>query len=244
MIPDKKVLPSFFTVLNLFFGLLAIVILLESNFEGAAWFIILAVLCDGMDGKLARLTRTESRFGFEMDSLADLVSFGVAPALFLYRWTFYDISLFGFLFIFLYLLAGVYRLARFNVVQAGDRSQGYIGLPIPVAAMCLAAFYLFQSHTWSNHVEIILIFLCLLLTVLMFSGIPYDWPKLLLHGNKWQKIGSIILLVCVILMAVFPNAFLFPALFAYVSLGFGRWIFAWLRGDVSGRAFYHPTRFL
>lgn len=239
---DKKTLPSLFTTLNLFFGLLAIVFVIETHYEAAAWFIILAVLCDGMDGKLARLTQTESRFGFEMDSLCDLVSFGVAPVVLMYRWTFYDISLFGFIIIFLYLFAGVYRLARFNVVQEGDRSRGYIGLPIPVAAMTLSAFLLFQKHTLEVDVLPSVSLLCLLMNVLMLSGVPYDWPKLMLHGDRGQQITSVLLLLTVLLMAVMPQIFLFPVLFVYTGFGLGRWIVAWLRGEVPGKAFYHPTQ--
>jgi phosphatidylserine synthase len=144
--------------------------------------------------------------------------------------------------VFLYVMAGVYRLARFNVVQAGDRSRGYVGLPIPVAGMTLAAFYLFDDRFDFVHPAVSTFVLCGLFAALMVGGIRYDWPKLMYHGSRLQKIQSTILLVIVLLMALVPGVVLFPALFFYVIYGIVRAIAAWIRGDVTAGELIHPVK--
>lgn len=239
---DKKNIPSLFTVLNLFCGFLSIILSIEGNLLAAPWLIILAVLCDGMDGKLARLIHTETHLGFELDSLADAVSFGAAPAVLLYQRAFSHFHVFGFFMVFLYLMAGIYRLARFNVIQQGDRSQGYIGLPIPVAAMNLAAWQLFDIQFRLGNPVIPPVMMCLFLSLVMVSGIRYDWPKLNFHGSALQKTQSVLLIAGVILMAVFPGAVLFPILLLYILHGIGRGVAAWIRGDISAEDLIHPVK--
>lgn len=242
MQPNFKTLPSVFTCLNLFFGFAALIQTARQDVETAAWFIIIAVLCDGMDGKVARWTGTDSVYGFEMDSLADLVSFGAAPAFLAYASGLQDLGIPGFLIAFLYLLAGLYRLARFNVIQAGDRTRGYIGLPIPVAGMFIAAFGLFQLHMKTIVHHGILVFLFAGLSVLMVSTVPYDWPVLNFHLSLYHKLKSVFILLCVMSMAVLPYWCLFPVLGLYILLGFAEWIFAWMRGEVNAHDFFHVVR--
>ncbi len=239
---DKKNIPSLFTVLNLLCGFLSIIQSIEGNLLAAPWLIILAVLCDGMDGKLARLIHTETRLGFELDSLSDVVSFGVAPAVLLYLRVFSDFHVLGFFMVFLYLMAGVYRLARFNVIQQGDRTEGYVGLPIPVGAMGLAAWQLFDLQFRLGNPFIPPVGLSLFFSLVMISGIRYDWPKLNFHGSRLQKVQSVLLIVGVILMAVFPGVVLFPILILYILHGIGRGVAAWIRGDISAEELIHPVK--
>ena len=241
---DKKYVPGLFTVLNLFCGMLSIVQSMEGQFFAAAWFIILAVLCDGMDGKLARLTHTETRFGFELDSLCDVVSFGVAPAILCYRWVFQDLRVFGFFIVFFYLMAGVYRLTRFNVIQNGDRTHGYLGLPIPVAAMGFSGFYLFHDRFDPGNPAPAAVVLCTVFALIMVSGVRYDWPRLNFHGSTLERIGSVLLLAGVILMAVIPGVVLFPVLSLYIIQGIIRAVAACIRGDVSAGDLFHPIKSL
>jgi len=237
-----KSLPSLFTCLNLLFGFAALIRAAENDFITAGWLIIIAVLCDGMDGKLARWTGTDSIYGFEMDSLADLVSFGAAPAFLVYTASLKAFGIPGFLVAFLYLLAGVYRLARFNVLQAGDRSKGYLGLPIPVSGMTVAAFALFRVQMVQPVHDGILVFILAALSVLMISTVPYDWPILQFHSTVYLKMKSVFILLCVAAMAIFPNWCLFPILGLYILLGIGEWIMHWLRGDVTASDFFHVMR--
>lgn len=234
--------PSFFTLLNFFWGFFSMVKVVEGDLHGAAWFIVLAIVCDGMDGKLARWTGSETSFGFELDSLADLVSAGLAPAFLVYVGNLEQFGVLGILVGFFYLFAGGYRLARFNVQQAGDRSRGYVGLPIPVAGMTVASLWLFQSPLAQTVAVGWWVALLLFLTVLMVSTVPYDWPRLVFRGRWWQVLQSGGLLLATGTMAVFPHKSLFPLFFLYVLLGVRRWLVALLRGEVGVSDFFLSAR--
>lgn len=231
-------IPSFFTILNLLGGFLSIVLTLEGNFQGAAWLIILAILCDGMDGKLARWMHSETPFGFELDSLADMVSSGLAPAVLAYRAVFHDVQALGLILCFSYVFAGSYRLARFNVVQAGDRSRGYTGLPIPVAGFTIASFWIFNPP-FDLHVALgWWIFLLLSLTVLMVSTVHYFWPRLTFREGWKSWIRSTGMLLALGMMAVFPQWSLFPLFILYIALGFWQWTKYAVKGEYSLSEFF------
>jgi len=134
-----SILPSLFTTGNLFLGFWAIVKSLDGRFEEAAPLIGGAVVLDMLDGRIARLTGTQSEFGAELDSLADAVSFGVAPALLAYLWALHLVPRAGWPVAFLFLVCGVLRLARFNVQKHVVDSRYFVGLPIPAAAAQVAA---------------------------------------------------------------------------------------------------------
>ncbi|MBN2029768.1 CDP-diacylglycerol--serine O-phosphatidyltransferase [bacterium] len=226
-------MPSLFTFLNFFWGFFAITEILRGDLPNAAWFILIAVLCDGMDGKLARWTHSETTFGFELDSLADLISFGLAPALLVYVGVLSRYSLFGFSVCFLYVFAGGYRLARFNTIQKGDRSSGYIGLPIPVAGIAIAALWIFK---WPFQVilpvEVWIVFMFFLIFMMM-STIAYDWPKISFIEGWYIALQSVSILLCVLFMAIFPHRILFPVLLFYILLGMKNWVVSLIRGEVT-----------
>lgn len=216
----KNMIPGIFTSLNAFLGFWAMIKISESQFIYAAWFIILAVLCDGMDGKLARLTHCNDALGSEMDSLADLISFGVAPAFLVYQLVLKDFGIGGIFLSFLYTLSGLYRLARFNVLQKGERSQGYHGLPIPVAAMTVSALFLMLDRFQINSPYYIWIPFMFMLSGLMISTIPYNWPSLQ-FSNIRNSLYSIFILSSVISMLIIPRIMLFPCLVLYILFGIG-----------------------
>jgi CDP-diacylglycerol--serine O-phosphatidyltransferase len=132
-------LPTLFTVGNLFCGFYSIVATLQSRFEVAALLILVAALLDGLDGRVARATGTSSEFGREFDSLSDAISFGVAPALMVQAWALEPFPRIGWLAAFLFLTCGVVRLARFNIQTGTADKRYFIGLPIPAPAFTLAA---------------------------------------------------------------------------------------------------------
>ncbi len=231
-------IPSFFTFLNFFWGFFSIVEAVEGNLHRAAWFIILAVLCDGMDGKLARWTGSETPFGFELDSLGDMISSGLAPAVLIYIGTLHRVGFAGALICFIYLFAGGYRLARFNVLKAGDRSEGYVGLPIPVAAMTVASLWIFRSPFGDPISVGLLITLMVSLAVLMISTIHYSWPRLAFHVSWIKTVQSVVLLLATGLMAVFPERSLFPLFCLYSLLGIRAWIADLLKGKVRLAGFF------
>ena len=133
------ILPSLFTIGNLFLGFWAIVRTLHGQYAEAAPLIFWAILLDVLDGRIARMTGTTSEFGAELDSLADVVSFGVAPALLAYSWGFATLPRVGWLVAFLFVVCGALRLARFNVQKSSVDGRYFVGLPIPAAAAPVAA---------------------------------------------------------------------------------------------------------
>lgn len=135
-------LPSLFTLGNLFMGFWSIVRSINGQHAGAAQLIGLAAVFDMLDGRIARLTGTSSEFGAELDSLSDVISFGVAPALLAYSWAFSGLPRPGWLVAFLFVMCGTLRLARFNVQRAAVDGRFFVGLPIPAAAWQVAAVVL------------------------------------------------------------------------------------------------------
>lgn len=129
-----SILPSIFTLFNMLLGYMAIISATKGNFENSVNFFLVAGILDLLDGRIARMTGTSSEFGKELDSLADFLSFGVAPALILYFWGFAELGKFGWLFVFLLPVAGAIRLARFNVQTQIVDKRFFVGLPIPAAA--------------------------------------------------------------------------------------------------------------
>jgi len=139
------VLPTLFTVGNLFCGYLSIWNSIQGKFEWAAGLIFIAALADGLDGRVARLTNTASEFGEEYDSLADVISFGMAPAILLYFWGLSgqpDLQRLGFMVSFLFVVCGSMRLARFNIQTRVVDKRYFVGLPIPMAASVPASIVL------------------------------------------------------------------------------------------------------
>ena len=139
------VVPSLFTLFNLFFGIWSMVLATRAEFYRAAWFIVFAGILDTLDGRVARISGTGTRFGAELDSLVDIVSFGVAPAFLMYQVEFAGAGSAAWIFCYFYVMAAAIRLARFNVTQAGRAKSYFIGLPSPAAGMTVATFYPFTQ---------------------------------------------------------------------------------------------------
>jgi len=172
------ILPSAFTSGNLFFGIWSIVESARGNFALAAWYVIAAAVLDLLDGRVARMSRTGSAFGAELDSLVDVVSFGVAPALLLYFWRFRG-GEWAWLLSFIYVLAAALRLARFNIVQAGQAKTHFIGLSSPISGITLASVYpftqtaFFQQQFGFLPLSLVAALLAIVLSLLMVSQVPY-----------------------------------------------------------------------
>lgn len=176
----RTVIPSFFTLMNLFCGFLAIISIAEGRLFFGAWLIVFAGLFDALDGFMARLSNATSQFGIELDSISDVVSFGVAPGFLLYAFGLGEMPFVGIILSALTPLCGAVRLARYNVDVQETRDDFFKGLPIPAQAIMIAAFYL----TFYNQQEIffgleyglntVLIPVIVLLSFLMVSTIPFD----------------------------------------------------------------------
>jgi CDP-diacylglycerol---serine O-phosphatidyltransferase len=218
------IIPSALTLGNLFFGVWAMVAASRGQFMTAAWLIVLAGVADTLDGRVARVTQTGSRFGAELDSLVDAISFGVAPAFVMYHLFLADAA-WGWVAAFFYITGAVIRLARFNVEQAGHAKVAFHGLPSPAAGMTLATFYPFsQTRLFENMFAglpwpSIMIGMMLALAMLMMSHVLY--PVVPKFG--FRNLKGILTLAAfvgtVIAAFTIPALFFFPALLLYVSYG-------------------------
>jgi len=189
-------LPSFFTVGNIFAGFFAVISTLHGNFENAAVAIGIAVVLDGLDGRIARMTGATSDFGLQLDSLADVISFGIAPAVLIYSWGFGDLGNLARLSAFFFLICGTIRLARFNV-QVQDLKH-FAGLPIPAGAGFIAAVvHLFKAAPQSIVAEYSLVAVTYCLGFLMVSTLRYPSPKQL-HLGKGKSHLTVLLLALLV----------------------------------------------
>jgi CDP-diacylglycerol--serine O-phosphatidyltransferase len=221
------VMPSAFTLGNLFFGFWAIVSAFNGNFRWAAWFIVFAGILDMLDGRVARLSGTGTRFGAELDSLVDVISFGVAPALLTYFLDFSSAGRFSWILCYIYVTAVALRLARFNVLSAGKPSTGWFtGMPSPAAGMTLAVYYPFSQTDWYRaslaYLDLQhegLVVLMLLLAVLMVSNVKY--PKFPPIGLRSARgiFGIAVHLVILLGGILAPEYFLFPLGLFYMAYG-------------------------
>lgn len=218
------VVPSLFTLFNLFFGIWSMVLATRGEFYRAGWFIVFAGILDTLDGRVARLSGTGTRFGAELDSLVDIVSFGVAPAFLMYQVEFAGAGPAAWIFCYFYIMAAAIRLARFNVTQAGRAKTHFIGLPSPAAGMTLATFYPFTqthlfaaAHTLPWH--LLLNFLMIALTILMVSNVHY--PTMPRAGFRTIKglLGLVVILVILVFGIWKHDQFLFPLGIVYMSYG-------------------------
>jgi CDP-diacylglycerol--serine O-phosphatidyltransferase len=224
------VMPSAFTLGNLFFGFWAIVLAFNGNFRWAGWFIVFAGILDMLDGRVARLSGTGTRFGAELDSLVDVISFGVAPALLMYFLDFSNAGRFAWILCYIYVVAVALRLARFNVLSAGKPSTGWFtGMPSPAAGMTLAVYYPFSQTNWYRaslaYLDLQhqgLVVLMLLLAVLMVSNVKYPkFPPIGLRSAR-GLFGLAVHLIILLGGLLVPEYFLFPLGLFYMTFGLTR----------------------
>lgn len=214
-------LPNLITAGGIFAGFYVIIASTDGHYKTAAWFILLAAIFDGLDGKVARLTGTASKFGVELDSLADVISFGVAPGVLLYDWALRPFGKLGWLAAFLYVICGALRLARFNVQVSTVESRRFVGMPIPAAACivatCVLLFYeLGGTGTIRMFSMVVLVFL---LAFLMVSNIKYLSLK---DPDLFKRQPFMLLVLAIILLIVIvakPEIMLFLIGMTYLASG-------------------------
>lgn len=180
------IIPTLFTVANLGFGFAAILAALHDRFWVAGWLIVLAAVCDGLDGRIARLTRATSEFGKEYDSLADVVSFGVAPAILAYQWSLRSLGRWGWFVAFLFLVAGSVRLARFNIKTKAIDRRFFMGLPIPAGAGAVTVLCLVHPEPLLTRPLSLFVWgYVLVISLLMVSTVPYRSLKTVNLRQRW-----------------------------------------------------------
>jgi len=208
----KMVVPSFFTLMNLFCGFLSMLMVYEGNISMGAWLIVIAGMFDVMDGFMARLTNSTSEFGMELDSLSDIVSFGVAPGFLIYAFALHELAIAGILLSALAPICGSIRLARYNIESKLGELEYFRGLPSPAFAIMLSAFYLTSVNRmeWfdglNQGVISVLIPVVILLSFLMVSTIPFDKiPKFDRESIKLYKNRLILLFIYFLTIVIFQD---------------------------------------
>jgi len=225
--PPKKrrrgiyLVPNLFTTAALFAGFYAIVAAMGGRFEPAAVAIYVAMVLDGVDGRVARLTHTQTDFGAEYDSLSDMVSFGLAPALVIYEWSLFTLGKLGWLAAFVYTAAAALRLARFNT-QVGVTDKRYFqGLASPSAAAIVAGLVwvgddLGVAGPELSHVALVT---TLLVGVLMVSNLRYHSFKGLDLREKVPFVAVLIIVLAFVLVSIHPPILFFAGFLAYAASG-------------------------
>jgi len=225
---NRSLAPNFFTAMNMFFGFLCIVFAGKGEFYIAAFMIVFAAICDSLDGIVARLTKSSSKFGVELDSLADLVSFGVAPSVMLYYLYFHTFDTWGIILSAMPMIFGAMRLARFNVQLVGFDKEYFYGIPIPSQAITISSFVIFfyNETGLTSFEKNMLIPLTITLSLLMISTFKYDtFPKFSKKAIKRNPIKFTIFVIGFILIIVTKGKAILPLFIFYSLSGIFRTIF-------------------
>ncbi|NVM56754.1 MAG: CDP-diacylglycerol--serine O-phosphatidyltransferase [Desulfobacterales bacterium] len=215
------VLPNLLTSANLFCGFYAIVAAIQGHFVKGAVAIMVAAVFDGLDGKIARVTRTVSKFGIEYDSLCDSISFGVAPGILVYLWILKPFGRLGWLAALLFVVCGTLRLARFNIQVSHVDSDYFTGLPIPAAGFMIAATVLLLHRFGGAGTtkQVIILIMMYVLSFLMVSTIKYYGFK---HPRLFKKMKFNMLVIVILLSMVIvaePSLILFVMMLCYILSG-------------------------
>jgi len=217
----RQIFPGLFTMGNLFCGFASILVSVRGeHLTEAAWLIIFAAFFDFLDGLVARLSKGASKFGVELDSLADMVSFAVAPAVLLYSFKMISFGNWGWFLGFTFIMAGAYRLARFNLDVKLETKGNFLGLPIPVAAVAIASFVIFCDYLWGEiRLDRFLAIMIILFSALMVSTIEYEtMPKFDFSVRK-NRIKFIIMLGAGLLLMIQTRLVMFPMVALYILWG-------------------------
>jgi CDP-diacylglycerol---serine O-phosphatidyltransferase len=213
-------LPACFTVGNLFCGFFCLVEAARGRFETAGILIIVAAVLDGLDGRIARLTGTTSEFGLEFDSLADVVSFGVAPAFLAYRWALVPFERVGWMIAFLYVVCTATRLARFNLRRGAVDKRYFIGLPSPPAATVLASVaFAFPALPENEAVSVTLAALTTMVAILMVSRLRYRSFKDFDLRNRRSYLVVLPIAAALVAVLTHPKGALLTLAAAYLVSG-------------------------
>lgn len=224
------VVPSLFTLANLFFGVWSMVLAIQGDYYRASWWIVIAGLIDLLDGLSARVSKTESTFGAELDSLVDMVSFGIAPGVLMYHLLFATQGPFAWVFSYAFAVCVALRLARYNTQSTDRPTPLFNGIPSTAAGMTLGAYYPFtqtgfyqaqlQGLPWSQ----IMIFLIIALSLAMVSNVKYArWPRIGLRTGR--GLAGLGVNLIILWFGIFSrDIFFFPLGIAYLSYGIGRWV--------------------
>jgi CDP-diacylglycerol--serine O-phosphatidyltransferase len=215
------ILPNFLTICSLFLGFYAIIAAIKGNFEYSAWAIMGATIFDALDGWVARLTHTNTRFGIEFDSLSDLIAFGMAPAILMYMWSLKAFGRIGWLGAFLFVVCGALRLARYNVQMGSSEAKYFTGLPIPGAGIVVSSLVVFYQELWGELADknYFVLFLIYILAFLMVSTVKYHGVKEI-DLKRRKPFGILVTIVlALVIIVIHPPVMIFLFSITYVVWG-------------------------
>ncbi len=220
------ILPNLFTGVSIYIGILAVSYAFIGRFELACWLVLVSLIFDGLDGRVARLTGTTSKFGVEFDSLADVVAFGVAPAMILFFYGGFHYGKFGVMVAGLYVVFGAIRLARFNVATSSNEPNVFIGLPIPSAAVFVVSWLLFEMEFLKQYPQdseniflLPLMIASLIVAFLMVSNVRYpSFKKVSFEKNSFGKVIVLLMIILAILF-IYPIFTIVILISLYVCFG-------------------------
>lgn len=221
------ILPNLFTTAALFAGFYAMVQAMNGNFGAAPLAIYIAMVMDGLDGRVARWTNTQSDFGAEYDSLADMVSFGIAPALIMYEWALSGLGKIGWLVAFIYVCGAALRLARFNTQLDTVDKHNFYGLPSPSAAAVVMGF-IWVLHSYGvpgKEISLFALGVTLAAGLLMVSNIPYRSFKDLNVKGRVSFVAMLAVPATFVLIFLDPPQALFAIFLLYALSGPTRWLY-------------------
>ncbi|MDX8397336.1 MAG: CDP-diacylglycerol--serine O-phosphatidyltransferase [Mariprofundaceae bacterium] len=213
------ILPSLFTIMGLFAGFYALIAAIQGKYELAAWAIIAAAIFDMLDGRVARLLNAETAFGAELDSLCDMTSFGLAPAVLVYLWALTSLGKLGWLAAFLITACAALRLARFNVQIESQDKKYFQGLPTPATALVLASAVLFHEQAGLEPISWLWGLISVLLAWLMVSGVRFFSGKDIDLKQKHSFTVIVVMLLALVFVMVDPYRILFAVFMAYILHG-------------------------
>lgn len=219
-------LPNLFTTAALFAGFYAIVAASRGNFDTAAIAIFIAMILDGMDGRIARLTNTQSDFGAQYDSLSDMIAFGLAPALVMYEWSLASLGKLGWTAAFIYAAAAALRLARFNIQVGVVDKRYFIGLPSPSAAALIAGLVWVGADYGMPGEDIPLLTfpLTVLTGLLMVSNVRFKSFKDLDLRGKIPFVAMLVMVLIFVFISIDPPVVLFSIALVYALSGPAGWL--------------------
>ncbi len=228
---SKVFIPNAITALSILLGYISIMVTLNGYIVVGAWLLLVIALLDALDGRVARALNATTEFGAQLDSLADVMNFGLALSILFYQVFFRDWGLVGVVLSFLPTLFSAMRLARFNV-DNDDHTQKppyFSGMPTTLSAMLLASFVIFAADTWTDFGPVVIpVGLVLMASFLMVSDVPYATNATLFAGLSVNNRKKILLALFVIGLVLFPAKALFIATSLYVLYGFLRGLFDFL----------------
>jgi CDP-diacylglycerol--serine O-phosphatidyltransferase len=236
------ILPNSITLCGMFAGFYAIIAVLNGDYVVASWAILAAGVFDGLDGWVARLTQSNTRFGIELDSLSDVIAFGVAPSALLYRWALSPFGRVGWAAVFLFLACGAMRLARYNIQMGSTERKFFTGMPIPGAAAFVATTVIFYNEMgWAADRSFLILFITLILSIFMVTTLRFHSLKEIdLKKRKpfWALVGIVVIFVVV---AMQPEVALFVFALLYTLEAIAENAYLFLKEGKAGKKELPPA---